>query len=174
MSTFREKGRCLRSLRKDHLLATSPSIPKFKQKLLFYGSLWKIVFFLSICPKISTFRKKLRYFEIRRRFLPIYPKISTFREKGDHFQKSFFVHISKSKHLEEKEVDFSDIFEKIVFCPYLQNYQNSRKRNFSLYSFEKKVFYVNISKNINISRKITLFSQNYGFYPHIREYLHFE
>ena len=82
----------------------------------------------------------------------------------------------------QKNWVFLDCFVKIVFCHFLRKYQYSRKSYFSLDLFEKicflsicpkhstfrakwqhfkitfeMLFFAHISKNINISRKTTLF-----------------
>ena len=122
--------------------------------VIFFGSHWKNSF-LSKWPTISTFREQLRYFEItlkksffahisetsklkenilffgslwKNYFLSLCPKMSTFR--------SFFAHICETSKLNEN-ILFLDLFEKIVFYPYVQKYQHFEEITLFWAHFEK-------------------------------------
>ena len=110
--------------------------------------------FLSICAKISAFRGKWRYFEItwKSRFYLIYAKISTCWGKGMYFENTLtklFSPISpKILKLKAKVLFFRHLWKNCI-----------------------------LSKSINISRKITLFWDNFEkvvFCQYLRRYQHFE
>ena len=119
---------------------------------------------MFICPKISPFRVKLRYFDIiwKRPFLFLYTKILTFRKNSffwDHFQKSFFAHISKNINNLRKITLFWDHIEKVFFWPYMDgSFKNSLLPYRRKYSHFKENFF-----------GITLKKCSY-----VHEYKHFE
>ena len=104
----------------------------FEEKKVFMWSVWKNHFcpyqkitkfnkYSTICPKISTFQEKLRYFVVI-------------------FIKSFFGPYFR-KYLNSRKKYFSlDLFEKIVFIPYVQKYQYFEENYVFLDYFEKMVF----------------------------------
>ena len=68
---------------------------------------------------------------------------------------------------------FWDHFEKVVFCPYIWEYQHLRYFEITL----KMSFFAHISENFNISRQITLFwdlLEKVVFYPYNRKYQYCE
>ena len=60
------------------------------------------------------------------RFLPIFPKISTGKKLLFRY---ICLYVQKYQHYEEKQLIFRSLW-KIVLSPFLQKYQNSRKRTF--------------------------------------------
>ena len=119
----------------------------FEKNYIILRSLWKSRF-LPIFSKISTFRVKLRYFDITLKFsfqfLPISPKISKFKEMVPFFRFHW-----KNRFLS--------------ICPKISTFREK------LHYFEitlKKSFSAHIFENINNSREIT------EIYIYLRKYQH--
>ena len=103
----------------------------FERKKIILRSLCLKMFF-PIYPKISFFRRKVRYFEIaweKNRFLSIYPKISTFCSYFQKFQhillrslwkNKFFANVTENFNIRGKLL-FFDHFQEIDFCPFFIN-----------------------------------------------------
>ena len=111
-------------------------ISKFIEKVLFFKSLWKkIVVFLYFCPKISTLRGKLHYFDIT-------------------LKKSFFANISENITLFKRGLLFP---LKIVFWTYLRKYQHLPENNAYIDISRKIKFFWDDIENIVFCR---LWSKN--------------
>ena len=79
--------------------------------------------FLAIYRLISTFQRKVRYFEIT---LKTHYFVNT-------MIKSFFGHNSLNINITARWSLFWDHFENIDFCPFIRKYQHFKKNNISTY-----------------------------------------
>ena len=127
ISNFKEKFLFFRSLWRNCFFIYVQKYQHFEENDVFLRSLWKIVFFAHSTENINISRKRKFLSD---RFLTISPKIPKFK----------------------KSYSSLDLFEQIVFWPYVPKYQHFEKSDVILRSLWQSSFYLKYD-NIDISRK---------------------
>ena len=128
-----QKGRYFENILKKSSFAYISENMNILIKRMFSWDNFEIKCFLSIFPKISTFRGKIRYFEITL-------KNHIFGNIFENVAKLLFIYSEEyivsweqyKKYL--KKVVFLDLFKKIVFCPYFRKYQHFEENDVFLRS----------------------------------------
>ena len=156
----------LRSLLK---IVFCPYIRKSPNSKKRYFSLdpFENIVFLSICQNINISRKKIIiYFEItlKKIFWSIYPKISTFRKKLRFSESTskivFCPYIRKYQHFEKNYIILR-IKENFFLMPIYPTISTFREKlHYFEITFNNSLF-DHIAKNISISRKISFFRHNF-------------
>ena len=120
LSIFRSKGRFLWSQNKPRIFVlTLRTIfcDHFEKIILWHKKDVRFFFFLNITRLISTFRPKYVFLLISLKYRCLWSLC-----------KPFYEHNSFNINISSKRSFFEITLKKIVFCPYLRNYQHSRKK----------------------------------------------